>query len=802
MATSFKRIQLFFLLSVLLGAASASLAARPFDSESPTVAGLRASAIQHGRVRALVEFKQDDEPIRRAAVNTDLADDEHLARLERFEDPALALFDVDLVGLDRLAADRRVVGIWEDVLMHTNLDHSAAQIGAPEAWAAGYEGRGVQIAILDTGVERNHPFFGGRLVDEACFSSEWKPFRLRTACPNKKTQMTGRGSAAPCRGEGCDHGTHVAGIAAGHSSILSGVAPGAEIVAVQVFSLINDPSSCGGNASTPCAAAFTSDVLRGLEFVERRRLAGAPIVAVNLSLGLMSADDCHSGGPLLGQMQRLVNAGVVPVAAVSNYGYACHAYPACLPQVVAVGRMDLDYPHNCTDMRAPGNQILSSIPPGGFTRFTGTSMATPHITGSIAVIRSAHPELGALDSLDALRAGMTDLSVPSLGISTMPDRVHAVSLDFELGPNQGWTERGGNHPLVDGPLLTPGLPVAPHSGSWMAHLGGVPYNSTTLSLPIYVPAGGEWEVRYHRQVRSSEPLDCSSTFGSSVFWADSQNITNEERLENEPVCSDKSSLDWQQRATLFHNPSGRLGRLSFTETSYYQSTAPRVFVDDISFSQVTSPETATPPDPLSMDALVHPNKPAMFSITGGTVSSGAIGFEVEWGDGTRSVTGDAPYYDLRSASHVWMRSGTYSVRSRVRTPKNIMSNWSVPIVISVAEPIGAVDLSGRWLNRKSSCGSVCLALGEFEVTRSSSQIGSGVELRIYLAKSPAPGAPRVLLSTAFLEWYSTDRTTVSFQAQLPPGTTRGNYLIAVIDEANWIAESNESNNEVMTRFKR
>jgi subtilisin family serine protease len=92
-----------------------------------------------------------------------------------------------------------------------SMDDTISLIGADKAWAKGYSGSGWYVAILDTGIRRTHQFFQGKTIVEACFSSN-------ADCPNGQTSMTGTGAAAhyPSTYAGYDHGTHVAGTAAGN----------------------------------------------------------------------------------------------------------------------------------------------------------------------------------------------------------------------------------------------------------------------------------------------------------------------------------------------------------------------------------------------------------------------------------------------------------------------------------------------------------------------------------------------------------------------------------------------------------
>jgi subtilisin family serine protease len=108
-----------------------------------------------------------------------------------------------------------------------NLAESSPLIQAPTMWANRFTGSGQTVAVLDTGVDSSHPFLGGRVTEEACYS-------LTSNCPNGSTTQTGPGSGVNCTyaASGCRHGTHVAGIAAGQGSNFSGVAKGADVMAV------------------------------------------------------------------------------------------------------------------------------------------------------------------------------------------------------------------------------------------------------------------------------------------------------------------------------------------------------------------------------------------------------------------------------------------------------------------------------------------------------------------------------------------------------------------------------------------
>src|SRR5205085_5736167 len=158
--------------------------------------------------------------------------------------------------------------IEEDLPHSPSLAESVPLIGATNAWAAGYTGAGQTVAILDTGVDKNHPFLADKVVSEACYSTNSNSTAsdiITSVCPGGVTQTTSSGSGVNCNTSisGCDHGTHVAGIAAGKGPLFSGVAKDANIIAIQVFSRRDSLSRCP-SGSNPCTTAFTRDILGGM----------------------------------------------------------------------------------------------------------------------------------------------------------------------------------------------------------------------------------------------------------------------------------------------------------------------------------------------------------------------------------------------------------------------------------------------------------------------------------------------------------------------------------------------------------
>ncbi|MDR3518227.1 MAG: S8 family serine peptidase [Azospirillaceae bacterium] len=469
-----------------------------------------------------------------------------------FQTLPAAVMEVDADALASLRDNGAVLSITEDKIHHPRYSStSVTLIGAPTVWADGYTGSGQAIAILDSGVDSTHPFLGGRVVAEACFSTTSTSDGATTLCPNGATSQTGTGAGVNCSlslTTDCEHGTHVAGIAAGYQSTsFSGVAPGASIISIQVFSLFTG-SECQGTGSSTCIASYTSDEIQALEYVYQLR-SSYSIASVNMSLGgssYTSQASCDSDYDTeKAAIDNLRYVGIATAIAAGNDStYNVIDAPGCISSAFSVGSTTVsDTFSSFSDIAsflsylAPGSNITSSIPGGGYAVMSGTSMATPHVAGAFALLKSARPN----DTLDqiarALTQGGKSLSLtlaqgnttysytkPRISVSGALSTIDSLAALPETGwwwnpsyPGVGYFIETHNSNLYFADLLY----AASGAPTWSMSLGGIgntSYSGSLLSCSGGQTLSGSYHAASCPTSLGSMTLTTSGARNATLVW--------------------------------------------------------------------------------------------------------------------------------------------------------------------------------------------------------------------------------------------------------------------------------------------
>ena len=303
---------------------------------------------------------------------------------------------VSEAGLAQLAQQADVQRIDLDARGHGALGGSVPQIRADRVQARGVAVAGTVVAVLDSGIDEDHPDLADALIHEECFCSP-------NCCPDGAPRASGPGSAAA----GHAHGVHVAGIAMSRGRVAPiGVAPQAQLVAIRVLDNRN--------------AGRLSDWIAALDWIAANR---PDVRVVNMSLASTAVFDgeCSrncSGQPLCAEntlfaqvIDLLYEGGaIVFVAAGNNFRSNALTSPACVDGAVAVGAVDpndrvtrFSNSNSRLAVLAPGEEILSDGLFGGVTVISGTSMATPHVAGVAALLLSAWPEATTTDMVEILQ---------------------------------------------------------------------------------------------------------------------------------------------------------------------------------------------------------------------------------------------------------------------------------------------------------------------------------------------------------------------------------------------------------------
>ncbi|MCO1581749.1 S8 family serine peptidase [Crossiella sp. SN42] len=285
--------------------------------------------------------------------------------------------------------------IWLNGKVKSSLDTSVPQVGAPAAWQAGFTGKGVTVAVLDTGIDDTHPDVAGKVKHSKDFS--------------------GKGNVK----DGDGHGTHVAATAVGSGAAeggkFKGVAPEADLA---VGKVLNDNGS-----------GQFDDIIAGMEWAAGEVKAKV----ISMSLGGGPTDGSDPMALAVNTLTRKHNA--LFVIAAGNYGSpGSVSSPASADLALTVGSVTKSGGRSefssqgprvgdgavKPEISAPGSDIVAARATGTamgepvndrYTKASGTSMATPHVAGGVAILAQQHPDWTA----EQLKSALVSTAVPVAG---------------------------------------------------------------------------------------------------------------------------------------------------------------------------------------------------------------------------------------------------------------------------------------------------------------------------------------------------------------------------------------------------
>ncbi|MCG5469043.1 S8 family serine peptidase [Micromonospora sp. LAH09] len=321
--------------------------------------------------------------------------------------------------------------IWLDGRRRVTLDHSVPQIGAPAAHQAGFTGKGVRVAVLDTGIDAEHPDFTGRVAVSQNFSE------------------------ATDAGDTVGHGTHVASIIAGSGAASAGKYRGVAPDATLLNGKVCEDLGCSDSA-----------ILAGMQWAAVDQQADV----INMSLGGYDTPDVD---PLEAAVESLTaQTGALFVISSGNDGTdGSVSSPSTAESALSVGAVDredalADFSSRGPrvgdgglkpDITAPGVEIVAArgegtelgMPVGeGYVTLSGTSMAAPHVTGAVALLAQQHTGWAAAQLKATLMA------------SAKP---HPEQTAFQQGAGRVDVARAITQRVVSSPVsVSFGQPAWPH----------------------------------------------------------------------------------------------------------------------------------------------------------------------------------------------------------------------------------------------------------------------------------------------------------------------------------------------------
>ena len=391
---------------------------------------------------------------------------------------------------------------------------------AGEAWAAGYTGsQNVYVGVVDEGIQYNHPDLAQNIWTNP---GETGLDALGRDKATNGVDDDGDGYIDDVHGWNAlndngniydaandDHGTHVSGTigAAGNNAL--------GVVGVNWNVTIISGKFLGANGGS------TADAIQAIDYMTHLKQLGTNIVALNNSWGGGGFDQV-----LLDSIVRAAKQNILFMAAAGNgnvIGVAINTdssphYPSCYnttsaagyDSVISITALDsagskaswANYGATTVDLGAPGVGIYSTLPGGTYGSYSGTSMATPHVTGAAALYASTHPGTTALDIRNALLGSV----LPTASLSGKTVTGGRLNLSTVIAP-----------PTPSAPSTPTGVAAAAGNNqvtlSWNSVSGATSYNVKRSLTP-----GGPYDTLNAMGITSTSYVDSAAVNGTTYYY--------------------------------------------------------------------------------------------------------------------------------------------------------------------------------------------------------------------------------------------------------------------------------------------
>ncbi len=560
------------------------------------------------------------------------------------------------------------LGLQEDIIMMAMDTGANKQIRADLVQASGNTGAGRKVVVLDTGYNYNHPELNSSYLGGKNFV-------------NINDPMDDNG-----------HGSHVAGIitADGVSPSAKGVAPGTGIIAGKVL----DASGSGYFSDTVAAIYWAVDGPDGIPNTADDFNADAISLSLGSSPPYTYNGFCDNVMPdMTTAIKYAVDRGVIVVVAAGNSGSSGVSIPGCISYSTTVGAVDssdriasFSGIGNAVDITAPGVNILSAWLGSGYAYASGTSMATPVVSGTVALIKFAHPDYTVAQMQDALFKNAKDLGIAGKDSTYGWGRVdaygaaamtHDVAISSISAPSS----------VVQGTTINISVNVA-NQGTQPESFTVNVTDSTELvtigSQGVILNAGSSTILTFNWNTSGSLP-------GSHTINAAASSVPGETNTANNVKTTTVTVVLPDTTSPVISNVQVS----SVTDTKSTITWATNEPADSLIRYGNTAPPSGTAYNP----ALVTSHSIILTGLSQNTTYF----FEVQSADGSANTAVDnnaGNYYNFTTAVTPAATPDTMHVASiamsKVKTGYRTYATALVTIVNATGYPVSSATVSGHW----------------------------------------------------------------------------------------------------------